>query len=212
MDIRELGKIWRSGILLNAFIEYKTCISDVYAQIGEILVSPPDTHGKFKVSRGEIPQEYFSLRKNIFSTLFQSIYQLLKVKKDRRALYGKLNHLFRIWVTSADNLLDNEDKIVIPVIIPGRSRVMRQVISVMAADRAMKRLLDEAVGKDVISSGDSRILSDMSLQILLPSAADIARYRGLCFIPPLKRFTDKRHVHRLFGGLSIFSPCPLRAF
>lgn len=179
MNTKTFETIWQSGRILNrAFGEYRRCLSDVYRHAEEILQSPAYTPGEFDVHMEEIPAEFFSLNKNIFSTLFQSMYHLLDINEDRRMLYGKLNHLFRTWVTSADNLLDREDKVVIPIHIAGQSTVMRQVLSIMTADRIMKQLLDEAQEKGVLSPAESRILSDKSLQILLPSAAEEASEEG----------------------------------
>lgn len=205
MKISEVEKIWQSGLLNEAFNEHKDCIKEIYAHANEILVSPPCAHPGFKVQMGEIPPEYFSLRKNIFSTLFQSVYQLLSINKKRRLLYGQLNHLFRIWVTSADNLLDNEDKTVVPIIMPGESRIMRQVISTMLADRIMKRIFETAVEKAIISQEDSKILSDMSLQILLPSAAEEASEENGITERPEPEYV-LHTIHRLKTGILFHVP------
>jgi len=89
-----------------------------------------------------------------------------------------LNQLFRIWVTGADNLLDREDKTTLPIRMPGRSPVMRQVVAIMAADRVLARLLNAAVGNALITPEEADILSDGSLQVLLPSAAQEASEEG----------------------------------
>lgn len=173
--LTEIENLWRQEKLLkSAFDEYKLCINAVFKEARTILQSPPQTPLEFEVKLGAIPDEFYSLRRNLFSTLFQSVYHLLQIREDRRLLYGRLNHLFRIWVTSADNLLDGEDKIVVPVKIAGSSRVMRQVISIMLADRILKSIIDDAVVKNVITKEDALILSNKSLQILLPSAAEEA--------------------------------------
>ena len=51
-----------------------------------------------------------SRRDAMSSTLFQATYRALGVLP-RRLLYGEINHLFRIWVTGADNP-DAEDNCV----------------------------------------------------------------------------------------------------
>lgn len=206
MNIKSFETIWQSGkILREAFAEYKEALNDVYERSAEILRSPSYTPQEFTVGMDKIPAEFFSIRRNIFSTLFQSMYHLLDVKKPQRLLYGKMNHLFRTWVTSADNLLDNEDKIVIPIRIPGRSRVMRQVISIMAADRIMKQLLDEACLNGVLTLGEARILADDSLRILLPSAAEEASEEG-----GVNQRPDPEYVlytiHRLKTGMLFHVP------
>jgi hypothetical protein len=179
MLLNEIERIWYQGkVLKAAFEEYKLCIEAVYDQAGQILTSPVGTPLAFDVSLDEIPPEFYSLRRNLFSTLFQSIYQLLGINPQRRLLYGRLNHLFRTWVTSADNLLDGEDKIVVPIKIAGSSRVMRQVISIMLADRILAAILDDAVSKNLITVQQAKLITEKSLQILLPSAAEEASEEG----------------------------------
>ena len=114
------------GVLKKAFAEQKDCISDIYSRLSPYLRCPDGTHPDYMVTPGEVPDSFLSWRKNIFSTLFHSVYLMLDIPQERRMLYGRLIHLYRIWVTSADNLLDNEDKIVVPMEMPGSSRVMRR--------------------------------------------------------------------------------------
>lgn len=179
MNFSGIEEIWQSARLLrDAFGECLRCLNSVYVKADGLLSSPQSTPGRFRVKMDEVPREFFSLRKNLFSTLFQSIYRLLKIGEEKRLLYGELNYLFRTWVTCADNLLDAEEKVVIPLAIPGDSRIMRQVISIMSADRIMRQILDEAVKREVISYADSEILCNGSLQVLLPSAAEEAQEEG----------------------------------
>ncbi|MCP4407328.1 MAG: hypothetical protein GY807_06120, partial [Gammaproteobacteria bacterium] len=171
--------LWGTGKMLSqAFKEQKTCIKAVYDQAHEVIQSPDYTPAEYRVEMDAIPESFYSLRKNIFSTLFQSMYQLLDIKRERRMLYGKLNHLFRIWVTSADNLLDQEDKVTIPLRMCGSSHVMRQVVSIMTADRVLKKLLDDAVQSSDLSLAQSQVIAERSLQVLLPSAAQEASEEG----------------------------------
>lgn len=169
MELWEAGRIFR-----DAFREQQTAIRDVYGIADRILQVPDDTPPDYAVSMEPIPDEFYALRKNIFSTLFQSMYHLMQCDPRRRIFYGKLIHLFRIWVTSADNLLDDEDKIVIPIQMNGSSRVMRQVVSIMAADRIFQNLLAEGVDTGMLHQEQAEALNCRSLQILLPSAAQEA--------------------------------------
>lgn len=161
-------------ILRQALKEQRRCIASVYGHARVLVETPRGTEPEFRTCLADISDSYYSARKNIFSTLFQSTYQLLNIAPERRHLYGQLIHLFRIWVTSADNLLDDEDKIVLPVQMPGASHVMRQVVSLMAADRVMNCILGEAVQSGIITEAHSRTISARSLQVLLPSAAQEA--------------------------------------
>lgn len=166
---------WKAGrVFKAAFGEQQIAIEAVYGAADDVLHVPAGTPAEYEVSMQSVPASFYTLRKNIFSTLFQSIYHLMDCAPQHRLFYGKLIHLFRIWVTSADNLLDDEDKIVIPIEMPGSSRVMRQVVSIMAADRIFQRLLAEGLVSGALSAAQSRELSDRSLQILLPSAAQEA--------------------------------------
>ncbi|MEZ4599920.1 MAG: hypothetical protein R2940_09030 [Syntrophotaleaceae bacterium] len=177
--VKNWVELWETGrILKSSFDEQKICIRDVYQLLDQILQTPEYTPVEYRVSLADIPNHFFSVRKNVFSTLFHASYLLLDIPLQRRLLYGKLNHLFRIWVTSADNLLDKEDKVVVPLEMAGQSTIMRQVIAIMAADRVMKHLLDDAVAAGTIDSVQSRLLSDRSLQVLLPSAAQEASEEG----------------------------------
>jgi hypothetical protein len=128
------------------------------------------------------------------------MYHLMDCAPQHRLFYGKLIHLFRIWVTSADNLLDDEDKIVIPIQMPGSSRVMRQVVSIMTADRIFQRLLAEGISSGALTANQAQELSEHSLQILLPSAAqEASEERGITERP------DPDHVlnviHRYKTGI-----------
>lgn len=168
-------ELWNAGRAFKAaFDEQQIAIKAVYGVADEVLHVPAGTPAEYAVSMEPVPDFFYSLWKNIFSTLFQSMYHLMDCAPQHRLFYGKLIHLFRIWVTSADNLLDDEDKVVIPIQMPGSSRVMRQVVSIMTADRVFQRLLAEGIASGALNAAQARELSDRSLQILLPSAAQEA--------------------------------------
>jgi hypothetical protein len=202
----EIDNLWQQGkFLKTAFDEYKVCIKAVFKEARTLLQSPPRIPLEFDVRLAAIPDDFYSIRRNLFSTLFQSVYHLLQVRQDRRLLYGKLNHLFRIWVTSADNLLDNEDKVVVPMEIAGSSRVMRQVISIMLADRILKNITDQAVQDKVITDDEATLLTHKSLQILLPSAAEEAsEEEGISHRPDAEYVLNT--IHRLKTGLLFHIP------
>ena len=168
-------ELWKAGRIFKAsFDEQRIAIRAVYGTAERILCVPPDTPAEYIVSMDSIPNSFYALRKNIFSTLFQSTYHLMDCAPQHRLFYGKLIHLFRIWVTSADNLLDDEDKVVIPIQMKGSSRVMRQVVSIMTADRIFRQLLSDGVDSGALTPSQAEELSERSLQILLPSAAQEA--------------------------------------
>lgn len=172
-------ELWETGrTLKRSFNEQMACIREVYRLLDLTLRTPDYAPEEYRVSLAPIPDHFYSVRKNIFSSLFHASYLLLDIPLERRMLYGKLNHLFRIWVTSADNLLDKEDKVVVPLQMAGQSAIMRQVIAIMAADRVMKQILDGAVADGTINTSQSHLLAERSLQVLLPSAAQEATEEG----------------------------------
>jgi len=171
-----IESIWGAGkVLSGSLSEYREGMRSVYLHLEHIIRTPESTPPEFSIGMDALPEDFFAARRNIFSTLFQASYRLLKINKQRRLLYAKLNLLFRIWVTSADNLLDNENKIVVPIRIAPCAHIMPQIISIMAADRVLKELLDEAVADNIITLEESSLLATSSLQIILPSAAEEAQ-------------------------------------
>ena len=191
----ETGRITRAALL-----EQQDGIRELHARFAPYLATPPDTLPAYAVAPAPLPEEWLGWRKNIFSTLFQSVYHLMDIPVPRRMLYGKLIHLFRIWVTSADNLLDNEDKVVVPISMPGNARVMRQVVSIMAADRVLQEILNEAVEQHILSPVQRDALARESLRRLLPSAAQEATEEGgIAARPPPEEVLNV--IHRLKTGL-----------
>jgi hypothetical protein len=186
------GLLWR-----RAFHEHVACMRDVQTLCARYLHTPSDTPAGYAVAPAAIPRAFFGARRNLFSTLFLSVYHLLDIPRERRLLYGRINHLFRIWVTAADNLLDDEDKVVIPLHMPGSSRIMRQVVTIMAADRVLKELLDTAVDAAQITAAEADALSEHSLRQLLPSAAQEATEEGgIVHRPPPHVILETIHRHK----------------
>ena len=191
----ETGRIARAALQ-----EQQACIREIHARLAPHLASPAGTPAAYEVRPAPLPDAWLGWRKNIFSTLFQSVYHLMEVPAPRRLLYGKLIHLFRIWVTSADNLLDGEDKEVVPVVLPGHARVMRQVVAVMAADRVLADILNDAVATGAITAAQRDELARESLRRLLPSAAQEATEEGgIAVRPPPEEVLGV--IHRLKTGL-----------
>lgn len=199
-------RLWKTGKIFNqAFRDQRQVIDEVYALLDTVLQSPKDTPAFYRVNMGTVPESFYELRRNLFSTLFISIYQLLDISPEKRLLYGKLNQLFRIWVTSADNLLDQEEKLTVPINMCGQSHVMHQVIAIMAADRALQKILADAVSESVITTQQAQQLTDETLQILLPSAAqEASEERGITERPEPEHVFET--IHRFKTGLLFHIP------
>ena len=205
MDSGAMTNAWKAlfetgRIARTALREQQECIREIHARLAPHLASPAGTPAAYEVRPGPLPEANLNWRKNIFSTLFQSVYHLMDVPAPRRMLYGKLIHLFRIWVTSADNLLDEEDKEVVPIAMPGSARVMRQVVAVMAADRLLAEILNDAVAQGALTAVQRDELARESLRRLLPSAAQEATEEGgIAVRPPPEDVLGV--IHRLKTGL-----------
>jgi hypothetical protein len=193
--------IWKSiRIFHSAFQEQQEIVTDLLRRSDSLIRTHPGTAAEFTVRLDPPPPHLTDLSRNLFSTLFQSVYHLMDIAPRRRLLYGRINYLFRLWVTSADNLLDNEDKITLPIRMPGSSRVMRQVVSIMAADRLLTQILDEAIAELNLTPDEANRLSVGSLQVLLPSAAQEASEEGgITERPPPEYVLNT--IHRLKTGL-----------
>jgi hypothetical protein len=187
-------------ITIAALQEQQECIREIHSRLAPYLSTPVGTPAAYRVRPAPLPEANLGWRKNIFSTLFQATYHLLDIPPTRRLLYGQLIHLFRTWVTSADNLLDGEDKEVVPILMPGSARVMRQVVAVMAADRVLAELLNDAVALGTITPNQRAELARESLRCLLPSAAQEATEEGgITVRPPPEEVLEV--IHRLKTGL-----------
>ncbi len=175
----ELERAWLScGALAAGFAECTGATRELYAMSGGLLAAPADAPPEFRCGLAPVPEALFSFRRNLFSTLFQASYHLLGIPPARRRFHARINHLFRLWVTSADNLLDGEDKRVFPIELPGESRVMRQVVGILAGDRILFRLLARAVEEGILSSDEALWYADETLRVMLPSAAQEASEEG----------------------------------
>ena len=206
MLILDISRAFAVNRALRAsFNECRRCLKDVEKAGREVVVSPRLTQKEFMITAGALPAEMYLPHRNFFSALFQAVYGFLDIPKERRLLYGRINYLFRIWVTSADNLLDEEDKVSFSVNMPVDSRVMRQVVVIMAADRILARFLEEAVTNGVITRDEARLISDGTLQVLLPSAAEEASEEGGIGRRPPPEYVLNT-IHQLKTGLLFHLP------
>jgi len=198
--------IWKtSKVLGRALREQRECVREVHRLASELVRTPADVPPEYRIGLGPLTNDALAVRKNLFSTLFLSVHHLLGVPPERRLLFGKLNQLFRIWVTAADNLLDAEDKVVLPLTVPHDARTMREVVAIMAADRVLNELLWHATEAGTIRQEQARQLSARTLQALLGGAGqEASEERGVDERPPPEEvlFT----IHRLKTGLLFHIP------
>lgn len=83
------------------------------------------------------------LRTNVFSILFLAVYECVGIDERRRRFYGSLNQCIRGVVTATDNILDNEDKDLLPLPLPKGANRFRSVMSALIYDRIIDALCDD---------------------------------------------------------------------
>ena len=192
-------------MLLHAFEMQCDCIRDVHERARRMVHTPAGTPVAYTVRLGDLPPESLEPRRNLFSTLFLAVYEVLDLPLERRRLYGVVNQLFRSWVTSADNLLDAEDKVVLPIRLHGGSRVMREVVALMAADRVLFDVLRGAEERGVVRADEARCISERTLQVLLPSAGqEASEEEGVTERPDAETVLES--IHRFKTGLLFHLP------
>ncbi|HPT17106.1 MAG TPA: hypothetical protein PK388_07465, partial [Kiritimatiellia bacterium] len=77
----ETGRIARAALR-----EQQECICELHERLAPYLASPADTPAEYVVRPGPLPAANLGWRKNMFSTLFQSVYHLMDVPAPRRLL------------------------------------------------------------------------------------------------------------------------------
>ncbi len=139
------------------------------------------------------------LERNIFSILFLALYRAVGIPKERRLLYGGLNHCLRGVVTGADNLLDREYKELLPLNFPEKARIFKSVLHVLFFDLLRERLLLEAARRGLLTEEEAREVSRALIQALLPIGEEEASEEaGLAGVLTPEEVLRKVHLHK--GG------------
>ena len=118
------------------------------------------------------------LQRNFFSTLFLAIYQSLGITRERRLLYGQLNHAIRGLVTATDNLLDDEYKELLPFALPAPAIRFKSVMHLLCFDRILEGVCRQAVNEGVIAAADLEPLLDRVFRAMVPIGAEEALEEG----------------------------------
>jgi hypothetical protein len=125
-----------------------------------------------------IPKKWTALGHNYFSVLFIAAFFRLGIPLSRLRLYARINHCLRSWVTSCDNLLDNELKEMIKTDLPEDATVFKSVHSILVTDRAFVLFLLDALEDGVISRYEMEKLLNVSLSALTASGKQEAAEEG----------------------------------
>lgn len=126
----------------------------------------------------QMPRELVGLGRNFFSVMFIAAFMRLEIPTPRLALYARINHCLRSWVTACDNLLDNELKETLLTDLPEQAMVFKSVHTLMVADRIFFRFLLDALKQGVINESQMKQLLHVSLTALSESGREEAEEEG----------------------------------
>jgi len=116
-----------------------------------------------------LPQELYRFERNFFSSLFLATFAAVGMDTEKRPLYGLVNQCMRAWVTGCDNLLDDEDRSVFPIDLPGEGFRFKAVLTVMTADRVLADRMIRGVAAGEMTERQAVKLQRTSLTCLVAS-------------------------------------------
>jgi len=127
--------------------------------------------------------------KNIFSILFLAIFASLGIPPERRAAYALLNHAIRGIVTATDNILDDETKSLLPLVLPKGAPRFTAVMNILLYDRmveaavsgfipAKREAFTTLLTSMLFKIGEVEAEEEGGLGMLAPPAEVLARVHG----------------------------------
>lgn len=161
----------------------------------EFRTEPPHVPTAAEVTTPEglhFLQEYF------FLILFRSIFRALGVPEDRLRAYTELNFCIKGTITAADNIFDDQDKTLLPLVPQAGPRFM-SILQLMAFERLLRDALDRAEAAGVLhrqqGAAIQRALLDRMARIGMLEGSEEG---GVDEIPEPDRMVER--VHRVRGG------------
>ncbi|SHI52681.1 Polyprenyl synthetase [Malonomonas rubra DSM 5091] len=119
-----------------------------------------------------LPEEYFSMERNLFSTLFLLALEASGVASEKMPFYAMVNQCLRVQVTGCDNLLDDEYKSVIPFSMAGEGIRFRSVLTIMTGDAVLAMLAADEVASGRFDAQAAKCLLSAVLAVLIPSGIE----------------------------------------
>lgn len=164
--------------LASALSIYWSTAGDILRGSGVELLDPPD--------------DFFSIDKNFFSTLFLYSYKRAGIPRSSRIMYGAVNQCLRGMVTGCDNILDDEYKMTLATSLPKQGVRFRSIVDIMVSDRVLfeillRKSLEEGLSYDQVISA-----SAASLRALVKSGVQEASEEG-----GIDRILDPTEILRL---------------
>ncbi len=134
--------------------------------------------GRYIGERGRPARMARYAQKNFFSILFLSVYKALGIPRERRMMYGVINHCLRGLVTGTDNLLDNEYKELLPLNLPDEAIRFKSVMHILLFDRFLGRVVNRMAEEGVI---DRQLAGRVQVELfraMVPIGAEEAQEEG----------------------------------
>ncbi len=126
------------------------------------------------ITLAPVSEDYFSLERNFFSSLFLYSYARTGIPSQRRVAYVAVNQCLRGMVTGCDNVLDDEYKKTLETDLPAEATRFRSMLDIMVSDRVLFDVLAGLCRRRTISLDVLMEASRASLRALTPSGAEEA--------------------------------------
>lgn len=139
------------------------------------------------------------LSKNVFSILFLAVYASLGIPAERRAFYGFVNHAVRGLVTATDNILDDEDKKILPLLLPPGAARFCSVMNILL----YCRMLDDAAtrfnaGNPALAAPSGNLHDELLRALFSIGVIEAEEENGLKRTAPPEEIISRVHDRR--GG------------
>ncbi|MBW2217415.1 MAG: class 1 isoprenoid biosynthesis enzyme [Deltaproteobacteria bacterium] len=151
--------------------ELKEALSLYWTSATEIL------HGSGIKVLDPVP-EYFSMKRNFFSSLFLYSYFRAGIPRPKRILYAAINQCLRGMVTGCDNILDDEYKKTLETDLPEQGTRFRSILDIMVSDRVLFSILYRSCQDNLISPDMVLEACSESLRSLAEAGAQEASEEG----------------------------------
>ena len=152
--------------------------------------------------------DYYSMEKNFFSSMFLYSYFRAGIPASRRIFYAAVNQCLRGMVTGCDNILDDEYKMTLATDLPLEASKFRSIVDIMVSDRVLFSILQQQFLLNDLTSDQMLAASNESLRALAKSGAqEASEEHGTGEI--LKPDYILSNIHSLKTGILFQSPWAL---
>ncbi len=137
--------------------------------------------------------------RNFFSLLLVGAYRALGLDDDTVRWLSAINHAIRSVVTAADNLLDDEDKPVLPLRFPPGAARFRSCLGLLAWSACLERVVSLGVATGQLSPAQVPVAVERLLALLVEvGAVEAEEEAGVEEILPPDQVIARVHEHK--GG------------